>query len=167
MAVTQAATYNVTVGMIDRDKNKSNITFHVPKGATTVDALANDIEGGLIPALQGISDALVESYTISLTAAEHGLVSPPLESSDVERKGVFSFRADNGSTYVCSVPSIKNTLVVDETNIINRADPLVSAFISAITDPGVLQLGKPSTYLGADLVTCEKARKTHRGSSRG
>ena len=167
MAVTQSATYNVTIGLIDRDKNQSSITFHVPVADTTVTALASDIEGGLIPAIQGISDALVNSYAISLTASENALISPPLESSDVERKGVFTFRADNGATYICQVPSIKNSLVIDETNIINRADPLVSAFVSAITDPAILQLGKPSTYLGADLVNCEKARKMHRGSSRG
>lgn len=167
MAVTQSPTYDVTIGLVDRDKNQSRITFHVPVGDTTVTALASDIEGGLIPALQGISDALVNSWAITLSAAENALISPPAETSDVERKGVFSFRATDGATYTCSVPSIKNSLVIDETNIINRADPLVTAFISAITDPAVLQLGKPSTYLGTDLVNCEKARKMHRGSSRG
>lgn len=167
MAVTQSPTYNVSISFIDRDKNRSNISFHVPVGDTTVGALAADIEAGLIPALQAISDAQINGWSIALTASERALISPPAESSDVERKGVFSFRASDGSVYTCQVPSIKNTLVIDETNIVNRADPLVGAFIDAITDPAVLQLGKPSTYLGADLVNFEKARKMHRGSSRG
>ena len=167
MALTQSATYNVTITFVDRDKNKSNMTLHVPVGDTTVTALASDIESGLIPALQGISDASVQGWSIALNAIDRAPLGLPPEVSDVERKGVFSFRATDGSTYTCQVPSIRNTLVIDETNIVNASDTFVAAFIAAVTDPAVLQLGKPSTYLGADLVTFEKARKHHRGSTRG
>lgn len=166
MALTPNPTYNVTVTLVDRDKNKSTVGFHVPT-SVTVGALADQMGSSLLPAITGVSDAIIEGWSISMTASDHDAASLAPESADVERKGVFSFRADNGAPFVCQVPSIRNTLVVDETNIIDRANVNVLAFINAVTDPGLLELGKPATYLGADIVAFDKARKTHRGSSRG
>lgn len=166
MALVSAPTYNVSVGFIDRDKNRSTVQFSVPT-TVTVGALSSQLGDSLLPALAGISDAVIESWSITASAKDDGAAALAPESSDVERKGVFSFRADNGAAYVCSVPSIKNSLVIDETNVIDRAAAEVAAFITAVTDPGLLELGKPSTYLGADIIQLDKARKTHRGSSRG
>ena len=166
MALTVSPTYNVSVSLVDRDSNKSTVNFHVPN-TVTVGALADQMGTSLIPAIQGISDAVVESWSISQTAEDLAAAALAPESSDVERKGVFSFRAANGAPFVCQIPSIKNTLVIDETNVINRADALVVAFIAAVVDPGLLELGKPSTYLGSDIIQLDKARKTHRGSRRG
>lgn len=166
MAIEAAPTYSVSVTLVDRDKNRSSVSFHVPN-SVTVGALATQMGDSLIPAIQGISDAVVESWSITQSATDHAAASLAPESSDVERKGVFSFRADNGAPFVCQVPSIKNTVVIDETNIIDRANTAVAAFITAVTDPGLLELGKPSTYLGADIIQLDKARKTHRGSGRG
>ncbi|MBL0830561.1 hypothetical protein JK320_25425 [Klebsiella pneumoniae] len=167
MALTQSPVYNVTISLVDRDMNKSTVRFHVPTGDTTATGLAAQVEESLIPAIQGISDAIVSGYSVSVQAEDPDAGNLAPETSDVERKGVFSFRAANGGSFVCQVPSIKNTLVIDETNVINKADSLVTAFITAVTDPGLLALGKPSTYLGADISQFVKARKAHRGSSRG
>jgi hypothetical protein len=166
MALVPSPTYHVSVTLIDRDKNKSTVSFHVPT-AVTVGALADQMDTSLLPAITAVSDAIIESWSISMAANDHSAASLAPESADVERKGVFSFRADNGAVFVCQVPSIRNTLVIDETNIIDRANLNVLQFINAVTDPGLLALGKPATYLGADLVSLDKARKTHRGSSRG
>lgn len=166
MTITPATTYNVSVTLVDRDKNRSTVSFHVPT-SVTVGSLADQMNSSLLPAIGGISDAVIESWSITQSATDHAAASLAPESSDVERKGVFSFRAANGAAFVCQVPSIKNTVVIDETNIIDRDDTDVAAFITAVTDPGLLELGKPATYLGSDIVQLDKARKAHRGSSRG
>jgi len=166
MAITLQPVFHITVNLIDRDRNTSTVSLYCPNTsllAVVVDA----IETYIIPAIQGISDATVTGWTISQIAEELGLVSPPVEASDVERKGVFSFRAANGAPYTVSVPSIKNTLVIDDTNKILRSDAAVLAFTDAMTDPTVLDLVDPCTYLGSDLVQLEKAEKHHRGSRRG
>lgn len=166
MAITPSPTYNVSVSLVDRDKNRSSVSFHVPT-TVTVGALADQMGSSLLPAITGVSDAVIESWSITLSATDQDAVDLAPESSDVERKGVFSFRAANGAPFVCQVPSIKNTVVIDETNIIDREDADVAAFITAVTDPGLLELGKPATYLGSDIVRLDKAVKKHRGSGRG
>jgi glycine cleavage system pyridoxal-binding protein P len=84
----------------------------------------------------------------------------------VERKGVFSFRAADGSSIIVSVPSLLNTKVIDETNVINKADAAVTSFINAMLDTS-LTLITPSSHLGSNIVMVDKAVKTHRGSRRG
>jgi hypothetical protein len=65
------------------------------------------------------------------------------------------------------VPSIRNTLVVDRSNLIDRTAVAVSTFITMVLDGSILGIAHPVTYLGADIVAVEKAVKKHRGSSRG
>jgi hypothetical protein len=166
MAITLRPVFNLNISLEDRDKNVSTMTIYVPS-TSLLSVVEEAVTDFIIPAIQGISDATVIGWSLSVNADETGLLAPPLESSDVERKGVFSFRAANNAPYVVSVPSIKNTLVIDETNKILKTDALVLAFTNAMTDPAVLDLVDPTTYLGSDLVQLEKAEKHHRGSRRG
>lgn len=167
MAITASPVVNISISLIDRDRNTSTLRYHVPSGVA-LGALEGAVTDKLIPAIQGISDAVVTGYTISVGAEDPDAVLAP-ETSDVERKGVFSFRAADGSTYTVSVPSIKNTLVIDETNKINKADALVTTFINSVLDPSFLELDAihPTTYLASDIKSLAKAEKHHRGSSRG
>src|SRR5437868_8054818 len=106
MALTSSPVINVTVSLIDRDRNTSTIGFHVLAGIA-LGALETAITGTIIPAIEGISDAIVSAYTITAIAEDLAPALAP-ETSDVERKGVFSFRADDSASYVVAVPSVKN-----------------------------------------------------------
>jgi len=165
MALVQQPTYNVTLSLVDRDRNVSSMSVHIPT-SSLIGAVETWVTGTLIPAVQGISNAVVKAWTINSSAVDDAAVALAPEAADVERKGVFSFRAADGSAYVLSVPSILNTVVVDETNIIDKADAAVIAFRDAIlnTSAGLIT---PSSYLGSNIVMLDKAVKTHRGSSRG
>lgn len=165
MALTSSPVINVTISLIDRDRNKSTIGFHVLAGIA-LGALETAITGTMIPAIEGVSDAVVSGYTISATAEDLAPALAP-ETSDVERKGVFSFKADDSASYVIGVPSIKNTVVIDETNKIDKANTDVDTFIQMVLDPSILDLAHPVTYLGSDITTLGKAEKRHRGSSHG
>jgi hypothetical protein len=164
MALTLQPTYNVTLSLIDRDWNTSSMTVHLP-AASVIGTVETFVTANLIPAVQGISNAVVKAWTITRSAVDNAAVADAIEASDVERKGVFSFRAADGSAYVVQVPSILNTLVIDRTNLIDIGDSLVVAFLDAITAGITGSL--PSSYLGSDLVRIDHARKKHRGSSRG
>ena len=165
MALVQQPTYNVTLSLVDRDRNVGSMSVHIPT-TSLIGAVETWVTGTLIPAVQGISNAVVKAWTINTSAVDDAAVALAVEAADVERKGVFSFRAADGSAYVVSVPSIDNTKIIDETNIINKADAAVIAFRDAILNTGGLLI-TASTYLASDLIMLDKAVKTHRGSSRG
>jgi hypothetical protein len=164
MALTLKPTYNISITLQDRDWNKSTMSCHVPATAALA-TVETFITGTLIPAVQGISNAVVLSWSLTRHAEDNAVVADAEEVSDVERKGVFSFRAVDGSAYVVNVPSLINEVVIDRTNLIDIGDALVVAFLDAMTAgiTGAL----PSTYLASDLVRIDHARKHHRGSRRG
>ncbi len=164
MALTLQPAYNVTVSLVDRDRNVSSMTMHIDAASDIAD-IETAVTGTIIPAILGVSDALVKSWSITRQAVDDTAAADAPETSDVERKGVFSFRAADGAPYVVNVPSILNTKVIDRTNLINIADTAVAAFIAAIVTGGTG--AAPSSYLGSDIVLLDHARKMHRGSRRG
>jgi hypothetical protein len=111
-----------------------------------------------------ISDATLKSISVSWGAVEFN-PAQPVEAADVERKGVFTFRDTNGHTTITSVPSIKNTVVFDGTNVIDAANVDVAAFVLAMT--GTTLASPPITLYGGDLVNLARARKNHRKSTKG
>lgn len=165
MALTQRATYDVNLSLVDRDRNVSSLGVHIPT-SSLIGAVETWVTGTLIPAVQGITNAVVKSWSITTSAVDDAAVALAPEESDVERKGVFSFRAADGSAQLFSIPSLINDVVIDETNVIDKTDPLVIAFVDAILDTSV-SLITPSSYLGSNIVLLDKAVKKHRGSSRG
>jgi hypothetical protein len=156
---------SLTLSLMDRDKNVSTLGFYIVNGGLLA-VIETAIADVLIPAVQAVTDAVVIAWSLTTGARDYAPTLPP-EGSDVERKGVFSFRAANGASYVVSVPSFKNTLVIDETNVINKLDGVVSDFIGVVLDGTVLGIAHPVTYLGSDIVSLTKAVKKHRGSGVG
>lgn len=165
MALTSDLTMSVNVTLMDRDRNVSTMGFNIANGGLLA-VIETAVSGTLITAIQAITDAVVIAWSITTGARDYAPTLPG-ETSDVERKGVFSFRADNGASYVVAVPSIKNTMVIDETNQINKADSAVAAFIQTVLDGTILGIAHPVTYLNSDIVALEKAVKKHRGSGVG
>lgn len=165
MALEPYTTYRVSVSMRDRDNNISNVGFNYP-AANTIGNVEAELTGTVIPAIAAISDAVVVGYSINYGAGDDVAPVAP-ETSDVERKGVFTFRVDNGQVVKYEVPSIRNTLVVDGTNVLNPADAAVIAFIAAITSPGIEGLQPVSNVGGLIVSQASPARKMHRRSSKG
>lgn len=168
MALVGTATYSVVISMVDRDNNKSTLGVSYPSG-NTIANITSEVTGSLIPAIEGISDAVVSGFSIATGASETdpAVLAGAPETSDVERKGSFVFRAANGATMALEVPSVRNTLVVDGTNVLDKNDADVAAFIAAFLTAGVDGLA-PSSYLGSALVALEGApKKIHRKSRKG
>lgn len=165
MALTTDLTMGLTLTMMDRDRNVSTVGLYINNGGLLA-VIETAITATIIPAIEALSDAACIAWTLTTGARDHAPALPN-ESSDVERKGVFSFRAENGASYVVAVPSIRNTLVIDRTNQIDMANTIVTSFLSMVLDGSILGIAHPVTYLGSDIVSVEKAVKKHRGSSVG
>lgn len=164
MALVLSPTWDVTISLVDRDRNVGTLTIHVP-GATLFADIQTSMTATVIPAITAISNATVKAWSISRRAVDALAALDAPEDSDVERKGVFSFRAADGSAHVINVPSFMNSKVVDRVNLINILDMDAAAFITMmVTGDGDIV---PSTYLGSDLVALDHARKHHRGSRLG
>jgi hypothetical protein len=166
MALVRKPTYLITLTYEDRDKNTSTVQFAVDT-VNTILEITIAIDTTIIPAVNALTNAVCKGWSITTSAEEDdpALLAP--EESDVQRKGVFSFSAANGAPVVLQIPSIRNTLVVDRSNVINNADAVVTDFVNMVTSPAVLALVRPRSYLGSDIVRFEKAYKIHRASKKG
>jgi hypothetical protein len=167
MALTQDVVARVTVFFVDRDSNRGTTSVYYPS-ANTVANIIDEVEGTLIPALQGMSDAVVDGWAINFGADDPAVSAADApETSDVERKGSFVFKAANGQIVSAQIPSIKNTLVVDGTNVINSADALTIAYVDAMTTAGIDGL-LPTSNVASDITSIVGfGAKIHRKSSKG
>lgn len=167
MAIVRSSVYNITITGVDRDKNRGSIQFYVDTGNTILEVVTA-ISTTIIPRVQAISDMLITGWTISSVAEESDLSAQAPESSDVERKGVFSFGCSDGTTMVLQVPSFLNTLVIDGTNTINTTAAAVTNFTEMVISDAVLALVRPRNYRGVDANSVVKAPyKRHRRNSKG
>lgn len=165
MAFNRRPVWGLNFTMEDRDKNTSTLGFFVDS-VNTVLEMETAVTTYYLPDLQALTDAKIKSWGLTSVWENDSTALAP-ETADVERKGVFSFRAANRAAFTISVPSILNTVVIDRSNIINPADTAVAKFVSDMLSSGLLALVRPRTYLGSDIASFEKAEKHHRGSTRG
>lgn len=165
MALTERSYQTLTLNLRDRDLNNASVEMRFSALLDLTDFLLA-IPTTVVAALAGISDAVVTSWTLTRQAVDPvaGLAA---ETSDVERKGVFSLLTDNGHTVVVSVPSIRNTMVIDRTNQINLADAAVIAFTNILTGVTLLDTAFMVSNRDEAVETVIKGEKVHRGSSKG
>jgi hypothetical protein len=164
MAITTSPYWNLSLTFKDLDTNTSQMQFLLPDTVVLDDVVAA-IDGAFGALVSPLSDAVLVGYSLSRGGTDYA-APDAAETSDVERKGVFTFKADNGQVLRVSVPSIKNSLVINKTNIINTGDTAVAAFIAFITG-GILGVGQPVTNGGGSAAQLLKAEKTHVQSSKG
>jgi len=167
MALTADLVWVGSITFVDRDLNPSTVTLYAPAALTYAQAqtMLDEVRG----AMETLSDAVPSAWSLSKGAKDLALVvgSAP-ETSDVERKGVFQWRAANGALLKLEVPSIKNTYVIDGSNVIDPADADVTAFKDLMVNTTVGAGNSPVTYLGSDLIgSYGTAYKRHRASSKG
>lgn len=156
----------VTLTFQDRDRNKRTSTVNFPGTLTIADLAAN--LAAIEAAFAALSDAFIVDGTVTIDLVQTTVAAgPPPETSDVERKGSFVFKTEAGTTAKLEIPSIANTLVVDDSNVIDRNDPAVQAFIGLVLNGIPPVVGEPVTGSGISYSTFEIARKIHRGSSKG
>jgi hypothetical protein len=168
VALTQQGFMTLNVRFMDRDRNTSTVGFRF-SALADLTAFIAAVPATLIPALGAISDAEIVGWSLAQGAVDPDVpgVTVPAETSDVERKGVWSLKTDNGYPVVLEIPSIDNTLVIDGSNLINRSAAAVIAFENILN--GTVLLGTSNLVSNRDEEVNQvvKAEKRHRGSTRG
>lgn len=149
--------WSITYTFMDRDKNVGSATVYVD---TTLDFAALETKASALALSMGaLSDAPIVQYSITRLVVDPAAPVAP-EGSDVERKGRFVFKlADTRQTSV-SVPSLKNTLVIDGSNLIDQSNILVSTFVTAVVADG-------ADRVGVDIDALISATKRHIKNAQG
>lgn len=155
----------VTLTIADRDGNKRTTSIIFPGTLSIADLILN--LAAVEAAVAGITNGYIVDGTITIDLVQTTVeAEPPPESSDVERKGTFVFLTDAGTYAKYEVPSVDPALVVDGSNVLNRADPAVVTYVNLMTGlNGVI--GDVVTGAGIPIASLFSAKKTHRASSKG
>lgn len=166
MALIVAPVKTINITLQDRNNNKSTLTFYTPTAVVTED-VTTFITGTLIPNINAISNATVVGWSVSQGAYDD--VGDNIDlASDVERKMSVSFATEDRSTMSLEVPSLKQSLVVKDTNVVNSADAGVTAFLNMIVDDGLFDTYGMGNFRGARLIAVKTPpMQTHRKSSKG
>ena len=166
MAYVPTGTTVISVTLEDRDGNQSPIQFHAPSAAVIED-VETFATGTLATNLLALSNATIRRISVHHTFENDAFAQPP-EESDVERKGVFVWTAEDRTTSKSEIPSFKNTLVIDGTDTINTTNAAVIAFMDMMEDSGLFDVYGMGNYRGVKIVGIKSApEKHHRASKKG
>lgn len=168
MAITDNLVWQMNVGYRDYNNNASNETFYYP-GSESAGNVGGFLTGVLIPAIQGVSDAVVTGYSYSFGGTETdptALIADP--NSNVEKKMSLVFRDSGGGTAKFEIPSPRASLLVAGTQNFDPANAAVAALIAALINTGVLDTASVVNFRGLPLTARLGAvRQIHRGSRKG
>ena len=168
MALVLNSVWQASIGFLDRDKNISGMGFFLPASLAHADAYAAAL--AIATAADALSDATLLSINLSLGAYDSVAAAIPApETSDVERKGSFSFATANRNLKTrVEVPSVMNSLVVDGSNVLDVNNVAVQAFMTTMINTGLGANNSPVTAGGESLTAIHGTpKKIHRGSSKG
>lgn len=124
---------SITLVVEDSTGRRSPVTFNT-QSSNGVDEFR-----GLAKAAASSVDNMIDGVIVDFYATIHfdptiftGLKTTPLES-DVENKGFFGFESAQGFASSVTIPTIKDSVVDDDTNLIDTSDSAVQSFVTAMT----------------------------------
>lgn len=160
MALTLSGGWSVTY--MFKDNNNKFATCSIDYAAALTQVEAEAAAAALATDLQNISNAELVSYTMLRQWVEDAPVAPPAES-EVERKLRFSLgTALKPNVASIEVPSPVFTIEVANTDVVDPANPLVTALISELTSGLLLPGNGPVTHYGADITRADNPTIVHR-----
>lgn len=149
----------------DDDTATSTERVHVPAGTTL--ANAKTFAASYAALIQPVTDCAMRKYTISQEVYDD---TYPLAAagSDVEDKGVITFRTVGNGSATMTWPGILESLLVNSISrkgtYIDLANVAVAALVSALLTGLGSPAIAPSTRRGDDLVAVKDAYKQNRSS---
>lgn len=162
-----AGSLQITVSFQDDDLATATQQVPVPPGTSI--AAAHAFAASYIALLDPLSDCAVRKYNVSQEFYDD-TYPVAAAGSDVEDKGVLTFRTVGNGAASMSWPGIVESVLVSsisrpgvfiDLNNVNVA-ALVAALISGLGSPAI----QPSTRRGDDLVAIKEAYKQNRKSQK-
>lgn len=158
MALVNAPTGQLKIDYRDASGSRGSTIFHFPYATlTSVVITAAD---ALSAALNALTDAAIDGYTITYTKRED-TPETPTAGSRVEEKGNFVFATNNARTSKFSIPAIVDS-VLNASGSIDKTDPLVVALVTAVVGGDLVF----SAADGSDLTALLRAWQGFRTSSK-
>ncbi len=131
--------WEITLTVKDEQDRTSFINFYIEnfdeaEGSLNLFASVETAVQDIVPFIDGMITGLITRISIGRAVAlPSGLKTLPSLVSDVEEKGVFVFETLFGRTTV-TLPTFKDSLVLDGSDQIDTFDPDVVSFVFRMTD---------------------------------
>lgn len=158
MALVNVPTGQLKIDYRDASGTKGSSIFHFPY--STLASVVITVADALSAALNAVSDAAIDGYTITYTKTED-TPATPTAGSRVEEKGNFVWRTANGRTTRFSVPAVVDS-ILNASGSIDKANLLVTALVTAVIS-GDFAFASAD---GSDITALLEAYQSFRGSTR-
>jgi hypothetical protein len=154
-----AGTTKVTVTLKVYWGPQARFSFHV---AASVVSPTDPIVTGLITVLEAITRGKAIEVEISLSAGTAATVTTSVAYVS-EDKALMRFKDENGVGHAYKVPGLLATILSTDKETIDAADPLVSAYTSAVVANALTEAGDDvSEYVSGHRVANRKPIKKGR-----
>ena len=130
MALVNVPTGTLKIDYRDASGSKGSSIFHFPYA--TLASVVVTVADLLSAALNALSDAAIDGYTISYSKRED-TPATPTAGSRVEEKGNFVYRTANARTTRFSIPAIVDS-VLNDSGSIDKTNALIVALNAAVID---------------------------------
>jgi hypothetical protein len=162
-----AGALSITVSFQDDDLATSTQQVYVPEGTPIADAHA--FAQDYIALIQPLSDCAVRKYNVSQEFYDDTYPTASA-GSDVEDKGVITFRTVNNGSATMSWPGVIESILISNISrpgvYIDLTDVAVSALVSALISGAGTPVIEPSNRRGDDLLAVKEAYKQNRRSQK-
>lgn len=158
MALVNLPTGQLKIDYRDASGSKGSTIFHFPYATAT--AVVITVADVLSAALNALSDAAIDGYSITYTKRED-TPATPTAGSRVEEKGNFVYRTSNGRSTRFTIPAIVDS-VLNTSGSVNKASALITALTAAIVD-GDFAFASAD---GSDITALLEAYQTFRGTTK-
>jgi hypothetical protein len=158
MALVNLPTGQLKIEYRDASGSKGSSIFHFPYA--TLASVVVTVADVLSAAINALSDAAVDGYTITYAKTED-TPATPTAGSRVEEKGNFVFRTANGRTTRFTIPAIVDS-VLNASGSVNQSSLLVTALVDAVI-AGDFAFQSAD---GSDITALLEAYQSFRGSTR-
>ena len=157
MALTNLPTASLKIDYRDASGSKGSSVFHIPYG--TLASVAIAAADALSAALNALSDAAIDGYSITYAKTEDTPATPTV-GSRVEEKGNFVWRTANGRTTRFSIPAVVDS-ILNARGSIDKSNALVLALAAVVTDVDLVFASAD----GSDITALLEAYQSFRTSS--
>jgi hypothetical protein len=158
MALVNLPTAQVKIDYRDASGSKGSTILHFPFDTLAAVAVAGaDLVSA---ALNALSDAAIDGYTLSYSKRED-TPATPTAGSRVEEKGNFVWRTSNGRSTRFTIPAIVDS-VLNDSGSIDKTNALITALVAAVTDVDLIFAGAD----GSDITALLEAYQSFRSSTK-
>ena len=158
MALVNLPTGQLKINYRDASGSKGSSIFHFP--FDTLAAVVFTVADILSAALNALSDAAIDGYTITYAKTED-TPATPTAFSRVEEKGNFVYRTADGRTTRFTIPALVDT-VMNPSGSIDKANALITALNAAVIDADFAF----AAASGSDITALLEAYQTFRGTTK-